>query len=425
MAHAIFIETTIIILFTISYNITYKFMTMIRYNFYNKIASYVLILVLGCSQCEMSFAHSPVTADVISQATLQSYIDGSYAHDVFLRRASLDSKVWMTTDPRNEHNVKKFMYCVKTYGLKRLLKKETAPQYYSLSVIDQTHLANYDNKNVVLLLDFPDEYVEVALRQMPDNTQAYNKSAGSLMRFIHDNLRWNHDNVLYWKKERFLWPVWNKYLVLGVHDVFDRFMKRIDKYIERLECSFIADLDEMVEYTQTRKPSFVITLDIAFYALLWNVLSKMEFFFGGSVKGLRRRLISPAAVIRERQKNSKERSIYFNNEIVVKNGPELTIKGVGLIVRAHADLDFRFTTALLKAEEGLLEYLQEHQLPIVLLPEPGVQSLDQSREQLRQRVPGLREIRPYTFIFDTANMRKGIPSIFLRKFDNEQHLLSA
>jgi len=245
------------------------------------------------------------------------------------------------------------------------------------------------------------------------------------MRFIHDNLRWNHDNVLYWKKERFLWPVWNKYLVLGVHDVFDRFMKRIDKYIERLECSFIADLDEMVEYTQTRKPSFVITLDIAFYALLWNVLSKMEFFFGGSVKGLRRRLISPAAVIRERQKNSKERSIYFNNEIVVKNGPELTIKGVGLIVRAHADLDFRFTTALLKAEEGLLEYLQEHQLPIVLLPEPGVQSLDQSREQLRQRVPGLREIRPYTFIFDTANMRKGIPSIFLRKFDNEQHLLSA
>jgi hypothetical protein len=396
---------------------------MVKQGVYLRTASFILVLMLCVQQSDICYAQA-ARQEFVGQATLQSRIDDQYARSAFAEKLLVEDRVWKTMDPLVQHDVNKFMYCVKTYDIERLLRQENTPQYYSLSVVNETHLETYENRDIALLLDFPDEYVELALRQMPDHTEAYNKSRGSLMRFIHDNVRLNHTNVLYWKKGRYLWPAWNKKIVYFILNKVDKFMRKIDGFLLDIECVLISDLDEMIEYKQTRTPSFAMKIGTAMYALLWTTLLTAEWIFGRSSRGLKKRLVNPETVLSEQNKSSKEVSSFFNNEIVVKNGPKLTVKGVGLIVRANDNYDFMSVLEEFgKYREELTGYLAEHQLPIVLLPEQGADYLELSRELLLYTSPGIHEIRPYTFLLQSPENKT--TETYSGKWDDFQHLQSA
>jgi hypothetical protein len=396
---------------------------MFKQGIHKRVLCLVVAFVFCAVQIDACYAQTLPREGFVCTATLQSRIDDQRASNAFVEKLSVKDKVWKTTDPRNEHAVDKFTYCVKTHDMERLLQQENAPRYYSLSVIDETHLKTFMDRDIALLLDFPDEYVELVLRQMPDNAQAFNKSRGSLMRFIHDNLRLNHTNVLFWKKGRYVWPSWNKNLVFFILNMFNKLLRKIDKSLMRIECAFISDLDERIEYEQTRIPSFFIKIDTAIYAFIWTTLLMTELFFDRFTRGIKMQLIDPTAVIRERNKNSKEVSIFNNNEIVVKNGPELTIKGVGLVVRSEHNSNFPFTLRVLKSYGDLIDHLAEHQLPIVLLPEKGTTHLDESRQILLDTIKGIHEIRPYTFLLQPTENKT--PETYSGKWDDFQHLHSA
>ncbi|MBN1493438.1 MAG: hypothetical protein JW938_04760 [Candidatus Omnitrophica bacterium] len=379
---------------------------MFKHHIYRRALCLALMFFMCVLAIDVHYA-TAAEAGRVCEATLQTMIDGHGARAAFAEKLGVAKKIWQTTDPRNDHDIDTFMYCVKTHDIERLLHRENAPRYYSLSVVCEDHLATYDNKDIVLLLDFPDEYVELALRQMPDNTQAYNKSSGSFMRFIHDNVRLNHTNVLFWKKGRYVWPAWKKNLIFFILNIVDKRLRTIDKYLLRLECAFISHIDERTEYEQTRRPSFFITIDTALYALAWMTLLIAEWVFGKCTRATNERLIGPATVLRERDNISMAVSHYLNNEVVVTNGPELTIKGVGLVVRSEPDWDLSFTLRRLKAHSELMDHLIEQQLPIVLLPEKGINDIEKRRELVLKTIAGSYEIRPYTFLIRSGE--KAIP----------------
>ncbi|MBU1864529.1 MAG: methyltransferase domain-containing protein [Candidatus Omnitrophica bacterium] len=134
---------------------------------------------------------------------------------------------------------------------------------------------------------------------------------------------------------------------------------------------------------------------------------------------------------REVKEKAKQKPRYWfedNAEIVVKNGPELRIKGVLLIARRDGGLgfaltrleqhetpismsgDYTFREKTGNLDASIMKYVKEHNLPIIIAAEGGA-NLDEAKQFFQERFPEFDEKSPNRFILKTLKDKSKIAAV--------------